>query len=78
MPLAITVRHVFSLAHVLKGASSCYKDKLFGLHFLYERRPYLDENPYLTDPVPHTPRQNANHQALLAQHPGEDATGQCT
>ncbi len=33
MSLAITVCHVFSLAHVLRGASSCYKDKLFGFTF---------------------------------------------
>src|SRR5579859_6352773 len=42
MSLAITVCHVFSLAHVRRGASYCYKDKLFRLHFLYERRLYLD------------------------------------
>ena len=42
MPLAITECHVFSLAHVLKGVTSCYIDELFGLHFLYEQRPYLD------------------------------------
>src|SRR5260370_32440706 len=28
-----------------KRRTSCYKDKLFGLHFLYERHPYLDGTP---------------------------------